>query len=60
MKVEDIVPNCKNLLTVNDSYICYSVTSKKNLLRLINTVNGEKIILRGNFLLILIIFYYNY
>jgi hypothetical protein len=35
-------------LAVSDSYICYSVTQKKNLLRIIDTQLGEKVILRGH------------
>lgn len=48
MKVEDLPVDCKNLLAVSESYICYSVTQKKNLLRVIDTRTGEKVILRSH------------
>lgn len=48
MKVEDLDVNCRNLLLTSDSYVCYSVTQKKNLLRVIDTITGEKTILRGH------------
>lgn len=48
MKVEDLSRDCRNILAVSDSYICYSVTQKKNLLRVIDTQLGEKVILRGH------------
>lgn len=48
MKVEELSPDCKSLLAVSDSCICYSVTQKKNLLRLMDTISGEKEILRGH------------
>eukprot|EP00981_Chlorochromonas_danica_P008984 scaffold2390_cov167-Ochromonas_danica.AAC.8 len=48
MKVEELDVNCRNLLLTSDSYVCYSVTQKKNLLRAIDTITGEKSILRGH------------
>lgn len=48
MKVEELPENLRNLLAVSESFICYSVTTKKNLLRLINTITGDKVILRGH------------
>lgn len=48
MKVEDLPFYCRNILAISESYICYSVTQRKNLLRIINTVIGEKVILRGH------------
>lgn len=48
MKVEDLSEDCRSLLAVSESCICYSVTQKKNLLRLIDTITGEKEILRGH------------
>jgi hypothetical protein len=48
MKVEDLDPNCRNLLLTSDTYVCYSVTQKRNLLRAICTITGEKTILRGH------------
>jgi len=48
MKIEEIDPHCRNILAVSDKYICYSVTSKRNLLRVIDTITGEKTLLRGH------------
>jgi hypothetical protein len=48
MKVEDLPVSLRRLLAVSDAYLCYSVTSKKNLLRLIHTSTGDKVILRGH------------
>jgi len=48
MKVEDIPMDCRNVLAVSETHICYSVTQKKNLLRIIDTQLGEKVILRGH------------
>lgn len=48
MKVEDLSRDCKSLLAVSESCICYSVTQKKNLLRLMDTISGDKEILRGH------------
>lgn len=48
MKVEELPVLCRNILAVSESYICYSVTQKKNLLRVIDTQLGEKVILRGH------------
>lgn len=48
MKIEDLDKNCRNILSVSDYYICYSVTQKRNLLRLIDTITGAKVILRGH------------
>lgn len=48
MKVEDLSSDCKSLLAVSESCICYSVTQKKNLLRLMDTISGDKEILRGH------------
>ena len=48
MKVEVLPSELRNLLAVSESYICYAVTTKRNLLRLINTITGDKIILRGH------------
>ena len=48
MKVEDLSKECRNILAVSDNYICYSVTQKKNLLRIIDTQLGDKVILRGH------------
>lgn len=46
MKAEGQMNSCRNILAVTENYICYSV--RKNLLRIINTVSTEKILLRGN------------
>lgn len=48
MKVEDLAKDCRNILAVSESNICYSVTQKKNLLRIIDTERGDKVILRGH------------
>eukprot|EP01038_Epipyxis_sp_PR26KG_P009485 gene9485-12776_t len=48
MKVEDLHYNCKSIVCVSDAYICYSCTQKRNILRLIHTVTGSKVILRGH------------
>lgn len=48
MKVEELPAMCRNILAVSESYICYSVTQKKNLLRVIDTQLGDKVILRGH------------
>lgn len=48
MKVEDLPLQCRNILAVSETHICYSVTQKKNLLRIIDTQVGEKVILRGH------------
>jgi hypothetical protein len=48
VKVEELDFNCTSLLSVNSSFICYSVTQKKNLLRVIHTESGDKAILRGH------------
>lgn len=48
MKVEDLPRDCRNVLAVSETHICYSVTQKKNLLRIIDTQLGEKVILRGH------------
>jgi hypothetical protein len=40
--------NCRKILAVADTYIAYSVTQKRNLLRLIDSTTGEKCILRGH------------
>jgi len=48
MKVEDLPLECRNILAVSETHICYSVTQKKNLLRIIDTQVGEKVILRGH------------
>ena len=48
MKVESLHPDTRNLLATCDSFICYSVTAKKNLIRVIHTVTGEKNILRAH------------
>lgn len=48
MKVEELPLLCRNILAVSESYICYSVTQKKNLLRVIDTQLGDKVILRGH------------
>ncbi|RYG67083.1 hypothetical protein EON64_08270, partial [archaeon] len=48
MKVEELDINCRNLVLTSDSFVCYSVTQKKNLLRAIDTLTGEKTILRGH------------
>jgi len=48
MKIEEIDAYCRNILAVSDKYICYSVTSKRNLLRVIDTFSGEKTLLRGH------------
>ena len=48
MKVEQLPFNCRSILAAGESHICYSVTQKKNLLRLIDTVTGEKALLRGH------------
>lgn len=48
MKVEDLPSDCRNILAVSETHICYSVTQKKNLLRIIDTQVGEKVILRGH------------
>lgn len=48
MKNEELDANCRNILAVADTYICYSVTLKRNLLRLIDAATGEKAILRGH------------
>jgi hypothetical protein len=48
MKVEDLARDCRNILAVSESNICYSVTQKKNLLRIIDTEHGDKVILRGH------------
>lgn len=48
MKVEDLPLDCRNVLAVSETHICYSVTQKKNLLRVIDTQLGEKVILRGH------------
>ena len=48
MKVEDLPVDCRNILAASPSYICYSVTQRKNLLRVIDTQQGEKVILRGH------------
>jgi hypothetical protein len=37
--------NCKNLLAISHSYVCYS---RKTLLRIINTVTSAKSVLRGH------------
>jgi hypothetical protein len=39
---------CRNILAVSNNIICYSVTQKRNLMRLIDTQSGEKGILRGH------------
>jgi hypothetical protein len=48
VKVEDLALHCRNIVAVSDTYICYSVTQKKNLLRVIDTQSGDKVILRGH------------
>ena len=48
MKPEQLPLDCRSILAVGKSHICYSVTQKKNLLRLIDTSTGEKVILRGH------------
>mmetsp|Transcript_29623 Transcript_29623/g.65673 ORF Transcript_29623/g.65673 Transcript_29623/m.65673 type:complete len:297 (-) Transcript_29623:17-907(-) len=48
MKAEPLPLGLRNVLAVSDTHICYSVTSKKNLLRVIDTLSGEKVILRGH------------
>jgi hypothetical protein len=48
MKIEDLNKNCRNILAVSESYICYSVTQKRNVLRVIDTITGEKAILRSH------------
>ena len=48
MKIEELDENCRNILAVANTYICYSVTSKRNLLRLIDSLTGEKGILRAH------------
>jgi hypothetical protein len=48
MKNEELDFHCRNILAVADTYICYSVTLKRNLLRLIDATTGEKAILRGH------------
>jgi hypothetical protein len=48
MKPEQLPLDCRSILAVGKSHICYSVTQKKNLLRLIDTSSGEKVILRGH------------
>jgi len=48
MKPEQLPLDCRSILAVGKSHICYSVTQKKNLLRLIDTCSGEKVILRGH------------
>jgi hypothetical protein len=40
--------HCRKILAVADTYIAYSVTQKRNLLRLIDSTTGEKCILRGH------------
>mmetsp|Transcript_23357 Transcript_23357/g.21245 ORF Transcript_23357/g.21245 Transcript_23357/m.21245 type:complete len:1408 (+) Transcript_23357:45-4268(+) len=47
-KLEAIPSNCHTLITSAKSLICYTTTTKKSLMRLINTKNGEKKILRGH------------
>ena len=49
MKTEGQLKSCRNVLAVNENYICYSV--KKNLLRVINTITTEKTLLRGKMLI---------
>lgn len=48
MKIEELNKNCRNILAVSESYICYSVTQKRNVLRVIDTITGEKAILRSH------------
>ena len=48
MKVEDLNNDCRNILAVSSDYICYSVTQRKNLLRIIDKKAGDKVILRGH------------
>ena len=45
-KPESLAYECRNLLGVSESYICYSV--KKTLLRIINTVSTARALLRGH------------
>ena len=48
MKVELLPRDCRNLLAVSSAFICYSVTQRRNLLRIIDTQTGDKVILRGH------------
>lgn len=46
LKRESAQLNCRNVLAVNESYICYVV--RKNLVRIIHKITGDKDLLRGH------------
>jgi hypothetical protein len=48
LKVDDLDPDLRNILVVGDSFICYSVTVKRTSIRAIDTVSGEKALLKGH------------
>lgn len=48
MKLEPLPSDCRSVLAVSDAYICYAVTQKRNLLRVIDSQTGEKSLLRGH------------
>jgi hypothetical protein len=48
LKVDDLDPDLRNILVVGESFICYSVTAKRTSIRAIDTVSGEKALLKGH------------
>jgi hypothetical protein len=48
MKIDDLDADCRNLLVFGESYICYSVTQKRTSIRAIDSVSGEKVLLKAH------------
>lgn len=48
LKVDDLDRDLRNILVVGNSFICYSVTAKRTSIRAIDTVSGEKALLKGH------------
>jgi hypothetical protein len=46
MNIDIVAPNCRNLLAVSDSYICYAI--KRSKLRVIHTVSTQTVLLKGH------------
>lgn len=48
LKTDDLEHELRNILVVGESYICYSVTAKRTSIRAIDTITGEKALLKGH------------
>lgn len=48
LKIDDLDADLRNILVVGESFICYSVTAKRTSIRAIDTVSGEKALLKGH------------